>query len=158
MLELKLLDNNSPMLDSGSDGDQSDDKAPNVKNMIDQPRIEGIPEGDPSAIKNGSSNSDEDMAGTHHSKINQDDVNLLSSLLEIPRDDRKIQYYADQEKRGDLNIQGLFPQSQRRPNIVRITQEKLINLAANRRTAHNTGVESEEIETNNHYCTKNKST
>ena len=85
------------MLDTGSDVDQSDDKYPNVKNMIDQPRIEGIPEGQPSAIKDGLSNSDKDMTKTHNSKINQNDVNLLSSLLDIPKDDRKTQYCADRE-------------------------------------------------------------
>ena len=65
--------------------------------MIDQPRMEGIPEGERSAIKDGSSNSDEDMTRIHHSIIDQDDVNLLSPLLEISTKDRKRQYDADLE-------------------------------------------------------------
>ena len=64
------------MLDNGSDGDQSDDKDPNVENMLDQPIIDGIPKGEPSTIKDDSSNIVEDMTGTHHSQINQDYVNL----------------------------------------------------------------------------------
>ena len=67
MAELKLLDDNTLMLDNGSDGDQSDDKDPNVKNMLDQPSIDGILEGGPSAIKDGPSNIDKDITGTHHS-------------------------------------------------------------------------------------------
>ena len=78
MAELKLLDDNNLMLDNGSDGNLSDDKDPNVENVIDQPSIEGIPEGEPSAIKGGSSNIDKDMTGRHLSKISQDDVHLLS--------------------------------------------------------------------------------
>ena len=65
--------------------------------MLDQPSADGIPEGEPSAIKDGLSNIDKDMAGTHHSKLNQDDVNLLSSLLDISKDDRKRNLHADQE-------------------------------------------------------------
>ena len=66
VVDLKLLDDNTLMLGNGLDGNQSDDKELNVKNMIDQPRIEGIPYGEP--------NSGKDMTRTHHSKINQDDV------------------------------------------------------------------------------------
>jgi hypothetical protein len=58
MDEIKQLNDNTLLLDNGSDGNQSDDKDPNVKNMIDQPRTDGIPEGEPSAIKDGPSNSD----------------------------------------------------------------------------------------------------
>ena len=63
MAKLKLLDKNTLMLDNGSDGDQSDDEDPNVENILDQPPIKGILEGEPSAIKDGLSNSDEDMTG-----------------------------------------------------------------------------------------------
>ena len=63
MDELKQLDNNTLMLDNGSNGDQSDDKDLNAKNMLDQPNIDGILEGEPSATKDGSPNIDEDMTG-----------------------------------------------------------------------------------------------
>ena len=52
--------------------------------MLYQPHIEGIPEGEPSVIKDKSFNSEEDIIRTHHSALNQDDVNLLSPLLDIP--------------------------------------------------------------------------
>ena len=66
MAELKLLDDDTLMLDNGSDGNQSDDEYPIVENMLDQPIIDGIPEGEPFAIKDRSSNIDKAMTGTHH--------------------------------------------------------------------------------------------
>ena len=46
MNELKQLDDNTLMSDNGSDGDQYDDRDLNTDNMIDQPHIENIPEGE----------------------------------------------------------------------------------------------------------------
>ena len=46
------------MLNNGSDGDQYNDKDHDADTMLDQPHIEGVPEGEPSAIKDGSFNSD----------------------------------------------------------------------------------------------------
>ena len=100
------------MLDNGSDGDQSDDKDPNVKNILDQLSIAGIPEGEPSVIKDDPSNIDEDMTGTHHSKINQDDLNLLSSLLDILKDDRKRHLDADQENKVIKSSEDRFQKAQ----------------------------------------------
>ena len=97
MVELKPLNNNTLMLDNSSTSDQSNDKDPTVKIMIDQPRIKVILGGDLSAIKDRLFNSDEDTTRTHHSKMNKNDVNLLSSLLDIPKDDRKRHLYANQE-------------------------------------------------------------
>jgi hypothetical protein len=65
--------------------------------MEDQPSTKGIPEGEPSVIKDGLSNSDEDMTGTHQSIMNQDDANLITSLLDTQKDDRKRHFCADQE-------------------------------------------------------------
>ena len=48
--KLELPDNNTLPVDSGSEGDQSNDEDPNVKNMLDPPRNDGIPEGEPPAI------------------------------------------------------------------------------------------------------------
>ena len=95
MGELKQLDENTLMSDNGSDCDQYDEEDLNADKMIDQPHIAGIPEGGPSVIKDGSSNSDEDIARTRHSTVHQDDVNLLSPLLDIPTEDRKRQYDTD---------------------------------------------------------------
>ena len=95
MAKLELLNDSTLMVDNESDGNQSDDEDPNVKNMSDQPSIDGIPEGEPSAIKGGLSNIEEDMTGTYHSKINQDDVNLLSSLQDISNDNRKRCFHTD---------------------------------------------------------------
>ena len=66
MAKLKLLDDNTLMVDNESDGNQSDNGDHNVKNMLDQPSIDGIPEGEPFAIKDRSSNIDKAMTGTHH--------------------------------------------------------------------------------------------
>ena len=56
------------MVTTGSDDNRFDDKDPNVENMLDQLSIDGIPEGEHSAIKDGSSNINKEMIGTHHSK------------------------------------------------------------------------------------------
>ena len=85
--ELELLDDNALMVDSGSDSNQSDDKDLNVENILDQPSIDGVPEGEPSAINAGLSNIDEDTNETHHSRINQDDTILLLSLLDTSREE-----------------------------------------------------------------------
>ena len=96
MDEFKQLDNDDTLMsDNGSDGNQYYDKDLNANNMIDQPHIESIPGGEPSIIKDGLSNSDKDITRTHYSTINWDDVNLLSPLLDIPTEDRNIQYDVD---------------------------------------------------------------
>ena len=82
MAKLKLPNNNALQLDSGSEGDQSEDEDPSVNNSLDPQRINSIPEGEPSAIEHGSSNIDKDMTEPHHSKMNQDDATLILSLLD----------------------------------------------------------------------------
>ena len=66
--ELELLDNITLMVYSRSNGDQFDEEDPNVENMLHQPSTDGILEGEPSAIKDRSSDTDKDMTETHHSK------------------------------------------------------------------------------------------
>ena len=83
------------MLNNGSEGNQYDDKDHDADNMLDLPHVEGVPEGEPSAIKDTSFESDKDITRTHHSTLKQDDVKLPSPLLDIPMEDRKIQYDAD---------------------------------------------------------------
>ena len=83
------------MLNNRSDGDQCDDEDHNTDNVLDQPHIRGVPEGEPSVIKDGLFNSDEDITRTQHSTPNQDDINLLSPLLDIPMEDRKRQHDAN---------------------------------------------------------------
>ena len=63
--------------------------------MADPPHIEGVPEGEPFAIQDDLFNSDKDTTRSHHSTLNQDDVNLLSQLLLVPTEDRKRQYDKD---------------------------------------------------------------
>ena len=50
MDKLKQLDNNTLRLNNGSDGDQYDDKDHDDDNMVGLPHVEGVPEGEPSAI------------------------------------------------------------------------------------------------------------
>ena len=95
MEELKLLDGDTFSLNNGSDGDQHDGEDHDHDNMVDPLHVEGVPEGEPSAIQDESFGSDEDIPRPHHSTLNQDAVNLLSPLLDIPMEDRKIQYDAD---------------------------------------------------------------
>ena len=63
--------------------------------MVDLPHVEGVPGGELSAIKDESFDSDKDITRTHHSTLTQDDVNLLSQLLDVPTEDRKRQYDKD---------------------------------------------------------------
>ena len=94
MDELKQLDDVTLNLNNGSGGNQYDDEDHDADSMLmsDLPHVEGVPEGEPSAIKDTSFESDKDITRTHHSTLNQDDVNLLSPLLDIPMEDRKIHY------------------------------------------------------------------
>ena len=92
MNKLKQLADDTLKLNNGSDGDQHDGEYHDDDNMLDLPHVEGVPEGESSAIKDESFDSDEDIPRTHHSTLNQDDVNLLSPLLDIPTEDRKRQY------------------------------------------------------------------
>ena len=69
------------------------------KTMLEPPRVDGIPEGEPSAIKDGSSNIDKNMSESHHCKINQDDATFVLSLLDDSKEDvttdRKRQLHVD---------------------------------------------------------------
>ena len=113
MTELELLNNNTLAVDSGSgsEGHQSDDEDQNVENILDPPRIDGILEREPSAIKDGLSNIDEDMTETQHSKINQDDATLILSLLDTSNkeapSDRKI-YHTNQENEVTTSTEDCF--------------------------------------------------
>ena len=127
--------------------------------MRDQPSIEVIPEGKLSAIKDGSSNSDKDMTGTHQSIINQDDANLLTSLLDIQKDDRKRHFCADQENEVIKTPEECLHKAQR--SLIsqkEYPRERNQSHHNTRRTTHKTGVESKEVRYNNHYRTKKKST
>ena len=82
MAKLELLDNNALQLDSGSEDNQSKDKDSSVDNILDPPRIDGIPEGKPLAIEDESSNIDKEMSESHYSEINQYYATLISSMLD----------------------------------------------------------------------------
>ena len=92
MDELKQLDGYTLNLDNGPDGDQHDDEDHDGNTMVDLPHVEGVSKGEPCAIQDELFDSDKDMIKPHHSTLNQDDVNLLSPLLDIPTKDRKIHY------------------------------------------------------------------
>ena len=92
---LKELDNDTLSLNNGPDGDQHDDKDHDDDNIVYLPHLEGVPKGEPSAIQYELFDSDEDITRPHYSSLNQEDVNLLSPLLDIPTEDRKRQYHAD---------------------------------------------------------------
>ena len=95
MEELKQLDDDTLRLNNWSDGNQYDDEDHDTDSMLDLPHVELVPEAEASAIKDESFNSDEDITRTHHSTLNQDDVNLLSPFLDIPTEDKKRQYDAN---------------------------------------------------------------
>ena len=60
MDELKQLDGDTPSLNNGSDGDQHDDEDHDDDNMVDLPHVEGVPEGEPSAIQDELFDSNKD--------------------------------------------------------------------------------------------------
>ena len=91
MDELKQLDGDTLGSNIEPDGDQHDDEDDNPVNIGIPPHIEGVPAGEPSAIREESFDKDEPTNST----INQDDVNLLSELLAVPTEDRKRKYDED---------------------------------------------------------------
>ena len=99
MVDLELLDNTILSVESGSEGNQSEEEYSSAKHMRDPPRIDGIPKEEPSAIKDWSSNIDKDICESHHCKINQADAILILSLVDTSKEegvaDRKIQLHAD---------------------------------------------------------------
>ena len=99
MVDLEILDIHTLPVDNGLEWDQSEEEYFTAKNMRDPPRIDSIPEGEPSAIGDGSSNIDEDVSESHHSKINQDNETLILSLLNAHKEeetaDSKIQLHVD---------------------------------------------------------------
>ena len=72
-------------MDSGSEGNQSEDKDFSIDNILDPPR---------SDVKDGSSNIDKEMSESHYSEVNQDDGTLILSLL----DDSKEEATADRKR------------------------------------------------------------
>ena len=102
MDELKQLDDETLMKDNGPDGDQYDDEDLNADNVI-----EGIPKGDPSVIKDGSFNSDEDTTSTHHLTTNQDE-------------DRKRQYDADLANKVNNTSKDSFHKAEGSPILTKI--------------------------------------
>jgi hypothetical protein len=66
MDKLKQLDEDTLRLNNGSDGDQHDDGDHNDGNMVDLPHVEGVPEGEPTAIRDEFSDSDVNITRTHH--------------------------------------------------------------------------------------------
>ena len=60
MAKLELLNNNALQLDSGTEGDQSEDEDPSGDDILDPSRIDGITEGEPSGIKDRLSSIDEE--------------------------------------------------------------------------------------------------
>ena len=92
MDELNQLDGDTLSSNNGSDGDQHDNEDHVNVNIVDPPHVDGVPAGEPSAIQDESFNGDEDTTRIHHSTLNQDGVNLLSQLLNVQTEDRKIQY------------------------------------------------------------------
>ena len=89
MDELKQLDGDTLSSNNDSDGDQHDDEDHNDVNMECPSHVEGVPAGVPSTIRDESFDSNEDTTIPHHSTLNQDDVNLLPQLLNVPTEDRK---------------------------------------------------------------------
>jgi hypothetical protein len=83
MAKLQLLYNNNLHLDSRSKDDQSEDKDFNIDNgILDPHRVDHTPAGEPLAIKDGSSNIDEEMSKSHYLEVNQEEAALLLSTLD----------------------------------------------------------------------------
>ena len=80
MTKLQRLDNNALQLHDGFEDNQSEDKDSNFNNnILDLDRINGIPAGEPSAIKDGLSNIDEEMPESHYSESDQEDTILSTA-------------------------------------------------------------------------------
>ena len=111
--ELQLLDTNALQLNSGSEDVQSEDEDPNAENdILDPPRIDGIPAGDPLAIEDGLSNIDEKMSESHYSDVNQEDATLTLSMLDESKKeaaaDRKRDLHVELEKEVTQSTEGCF--------------------------------------------------
>jgi hypothetical protein len=77
MTDIQQLDNIDRQLDDGSEDDRSEDEDSNLEDGIRDPDgIDGIPEGEPAAIDDGSFKSDEDMSESYYSGSDQDDTTL----------------------------------------------------------------------------------
>ena len=72
------------------DGDQHDDEDDDNINMEILPHREGVPTGEPSAIREDS-----------FSTLEEDDVSRLSELLAVPTEVRKRQHNKDLTDEGD---------------------------------------------------------
>ena len=103
MAELELLNNNALQLDIRPEGNQSEDKDPSVNNILDPPRIGGIPEGEPLTIKDGPSNIDNEISESHYSELDKYDATLRLSMLDNLKKeattDRKRNLHVDLENK-----------------------------------------------------------
>jgi hypothetical protein len=99
-------------LDSGSEGNQSEDNDPSVDNILAPPRIDGIPEGGPLVIEVRLSNIYKEMSESHYSEVNQDDATLILSMLDDSKEeammDRKRDLHADPENEVTKSTKDCF--------------------------------------------------
>ena len=99
MAELQLLDNTALQLDSGSEDDQSEDEDCNAKNdILDPPRIDGIPAAESLPIKDGSATINEEMSESRYSEVNQEDTTLILSMLDESKEETKA------DRKRDLHV------------------------------------------------------
>jgi type II secretory ATPase GspE/PulE/Tfp pilus assembly ATPase PilB-like protein len=112
-------------LDSGSEGNQSEDNDPSVDNILSPPRIDGIPEGGPLVIEVRLSNIYKEMSESHYSEVNQDDATLISKMLDDLKEEatanRKRDLHVNPEDEVTKSTKDLF-----RKTEYSHTQKKLI--------------------------------
>ena len=121
-------------------------------------------EGRPSAIQDESFDSNEDITRTHHSTLNQDDVNHPSPLLDIPTEDRNRQHDGDVTNEVAKTPEDRFHNSEGSPIFEKKTGKELRNLITTQQAdshqlkgSHTkTGMRSKEIEINNYHHRKKK--
>ena len=89
-----------------------EDEDPRVNNILDPPRIGGIPEGEPLTIKDGPSNIDNEISESHYSELDKYDATLRLSMLDNLKKeattDRKRNLHVDPENEVTKSAKDCF--------------------------------------------------